>query len=318
MPPIHSQLDAANRDSVLSAEAETGPRPLFCCVNDNVPTETTALLQAACVSRGVDYLEIDARFFNYDPEKILSRGDLLFRPAVSLAAIRVELFLYRDGVATFRTGAQDDIYFDCSYWPLLLARAGVPIPRTIPCATTQRDLLRGYVDRLGGFPIVVKCLGGSGGIGVMRVESFPALFSLTDYLLAQGVSPLLCTYIEDATHWRVIVVGNHAIAAYRNLLEIDDFRTYAGTDPADYHQAVPPMIAEVAIQAVHALRLEHGGVDILEHKSGRVYVLEVNYPCYFPPAQQVLGIDIAGTMLDHLLVKALTLKQSDKIEKVTE
>ena len=59
----------------------------------------------------------------------------------------------------------------------------------------------------------------------------------------------------------------------------------------------------LAVSAVQAIRRELGGVDILEHPSGRLYLLEANFPCYFPQAQVVAGIDVAGAMVDHLLTK---------------
>jgi len=50
----------------------------------------------------------------------------------------------------------------------------------------------------------------------MRVDSFAALFSLVDYILVQGVNPLLASYIEGAIHWRLTVVGTDVVAGYRN------------------------------------------------------------------------------------------------------
>jgi glutathione synthase/RimK-type ligase-like ATP-grasp enzyme len=273
------------------------------CVNDGVPSESISLLRAAARLRDVEYIEIDVRSFDYDPSWQLQPGDMLFRPAVSHAASRVEQFLYREGVATFWAGPLD-IHFESSYWQALLSRLGVPMPRTIPCASPSRELLRTFVERLGGFPVVVKCPGSSRGIGTMRADSFPALFSIVDYALSMGSAPLLMAYVDNATHWRVVVVGQRAVAAYRNDQEDDDFRTYAGRDPSHYLSKVPEPLAALATSAVQALRLEHGGVDVLEHASGRLYVLEVNFPCYFPQAHLIAGIDVAGEMVEHLLVKA--------------
>ena len=45
-------------------------------------------------------------------------------------------------------------------------------------------------------------------------------------------------------------------------------------------------------------------MDILEDARGRLFLLEANFPCYYPQAQLVAGTDIAGMMLDHLLKKA--------------
>lgn len=293
----------------------TGPlQARFYCVNDGVPVETTALLREACLRRHIEYIEVEASSFDYRPERELSPGDLLYRPAVSTAAMRVEQFLTREGVATFHSDPEG-AFFDCTNSPLLMQRAGVPIPRTVYCSTTNRDVLRDYVAQLGGFPIVFKLLGGSGGVGVMRVDSSPALFSLVDHALSRGSSPLLCAYVGDAVHWRVVVVGSRAVAAYRNTPEPDDFRTNASTNASDSFREVPPALAEVAIRAVHALRCEHGGVDVLEHASGRLFVLEANFPCYFPQAQQVAGIDIAGMMVEHLLAKAERLRAASASAK---
>lgn len=298
-----SHSETAPADPALSP-------PVFCCVNDGVPDETISLLRAACEARGVEYLELDAPSFAYEPNQCLRPGDLLFRPAVSGVATRVEQFLYHPQVATFYS-RPEDAFFECANWPLFLARSGVPLPRMIPCASASRTLLKDVTARLGGFPLIVKVLGGSSGIGTMRLDSFPALFSVMDFLLAKGHSAYLAAYVADAIHWRVVVVGTEAVAAYQNVPQTDDFRTYADQRPERYTQDVRPDLAEVALLAVHALHLEHGGVDILEHASGRLYVLEVNFPCYFPEAQLAVGIDVAGAMLNHLMKKAEWLKHAE-------
>jgi hypothetical protein len=276
---------------------------IFHCVNDGVPAETITLLADACSSRELEFVEIDARTFEFEPEDRLGEGDLLYRPAVSLLAQRVEQHLCTTEVATFYADPTD-VYFSPTSSPILHQRAGVPVPRTIYCATRDRARLAGYVDRLGGLPIVVKLLGFSGGLGVMVVDTLPSFYSLIDYLVGNGSMPLLCAYVDDAVHWRAVVVGDRMVASYQNRPEHDDFRTYASTDVEDYTAPPPPGLEDVAVRAVRALRIETGGVDVLEHPSGRLYVLEANFPCYFPQAQLVAGVDVAGTMVDHLIAKA--------------
>jgi glutathione synthase/RimK-type ligase-like ATP-grasp enzyme len=183
-------------------------------------------------------------------------------------------------------------------------RAGLPIPRTIYYAGSDRQLLRSQVSHLGGFPILIKIPGYSRGIGVIRVDTLPALFSLMDYLTAIGVSPSLSTFVADAVHWRLTVVGDRVVSAYKNVLETDDFRTYASDSPDDYFEMVPPQMEELAVKAVQLLRVQFGGVDLLAHSSGRLYFLEANFPAYFANAQRVAGHDISGAILDCLLGKA--------------
>lgn len=267
------------------------------------------LLREACTARGIEYREIDARSFLYDDDDQLAPGDLLYRPATSLAAMRVEQFLFGPGVATFYRDPLGAFFTPASS-PLLFQRAGLPIPRTYFCHSADRRFLDACAERVGGFPLVVKMLGYSRGVGVMRVDSLPSLYSVVDFAVAQGGAPLITAYVDASTHWRVNVVGARAVAAYRNAIEANDFRTYARLDPADYTADVRPDLAELAIASIDALRLETGGVDILEHPSGRLYLLESNFPCYFGTAQEVIGVNIAGAMVDHLVAKALRLAVS--------
>ncbi len=276
--------------------------PKFYCVNDSVPAETTRLLEQACRRRRVDYHEIETATFDFNPKRRLKPGDLLYTPAVAPAAGCVQQFLWTEGVVTFFTDP-NLMFYDCLNYPLLFERAELPGPRTFPLTTNQRPLLRSLVKRIGGLPAIIKVPGWSNGIGVIRVDSAAALFSVVDCLLAQRSQPSLCEYIPGALHWRVIVIGDRAVACYRNPLIPEDFRSHVTENKKDYFIQVPEALAKIAVKAVHTLRLEFGGVDILQTRTGKHYLLETNFPCYFPQAQKVAGIDIAGMMLDHLLAK---------------
>ncbi len=278
----------------------------FYCVNDCVPRESVEYLEQACSTRNIPFTEIDAALFDPDLDRKCNRGDLLFRPAISFRAIRAEQSLYDEGVATFYADPEGPL-FTCANQNLAFTRVGLPLPRYYTCLDFVPEVLLEKVNYLGGFPIVVKILGGSSGIGVIRVDSPPAMLSLVEYLIAQGQTPILSTYIEDAIHWRLVVVGNKAIAAYQNPKLDDDFRTFGSTDTADITNKPDERLELIAVNAVHALRLEFGGVDLLLHESGRIYLLEANFPCYFAHAQIHGGIDVAGEMVDYLLRKSLIL-----------
>jgi len=262
-------------------------------------------LRAACAERGIDYRDIDARRFDFTTVQPLGRGDLLYRPAASWIAMRVEQALYSPAAATFY--ANDwGVFHDCLLPPLLFERAGLAIPRTVYAATPDRDKLRGIVEWLGGFPIVAKWLGHAGGTAVLRVDSFPALFSVMDYAGDGAIPPLLSEYIADAVHFRLVVVGDRIAAGYRNLQAADDFRSMGSEDPADYRLPINPAMAALAVSAARVLGVETAGVDILRAPDGGLFLLEANFPCYFAQAQIVAGIDVAGMMVDHLIKKAGT------------
>lgn len=279
----------------------------FYYVNDDVPEVTTEQLRRACADRDVEFTEVYAPAFLFDPASQLLPGDMLYRAAVSMTSMRVEQFLFTEGVSTFYAHPQG-VFFGYTNAPLLFQRAGLPIPRRFPLASPNRELIRRHLKALGGLPVVLK-LPGSGGIGTIIVETLPALFSLLDLLFAQKQQPALCAFVDQAVHWRLIVVGNRVVACYRNIPEDDDFRTYASTEKADFVDP-PAALAELAIRAVAVLGLEFGGVDILQHPSGRLYLLESNFPCFFGQPKIVADIDVAGAMLDHLIAKARGLSKA--------
>lgn len=284
----------------------------FCLVSEaGVPDESRELLSDACADRGIPFETVIAKSFDFNPARRLAPGDLLYRAAVSVAGARTEQFLYAPGVATFHSDP-GGVYFAAENQTILAEGAGVPMPRTVYLASSAAALLEKQVERVGGFPVVVKVLGRSSGIGVMRADSMPALRSLVDFSLAQGHNPLLCEFVRDALHWRVVVLGGKAIASYRNRPIPNDFRTCGTTDPADFDAPPPPAVVEAALRATAACRLDFAGVDVLEAPSGAVYFLEANFPCYYPHAQLYGGVDIAGRMVDFLVAKAGHAPQPDR------
>jgi hypothetical protein len=276
----------------------------FCLVTEaSVPEETVSLLREACRERGIPFQAITARTFDYDPSHRLDAGDMLYNAATSVAAFRVEQFLFAPSVATFYT-SPNGIFFNVRSQTQLAEFTGIPMPKTVYLGSGNPALLRQQVDRLGGFPVVLKVLGRSSGIGVMLAESMASLRSQVDFAIAQGHNPLLCQFIPDAVHWRVIVLGGKAIASYRNKQVADDFRSCGSTDRADYEVKLPRPASEIAARAAAMCELDFAGVDVLEDPEGNVWFLEANFPCYYPQAQLHGGVDIAGAMADFLAAKA--------------
>ncbi|MBI1319180.1 MAG: hypothetical protein GC168_09585 [Candidatus Hydrogenedens sp.] len=277
-------------------------------IDDGVPSETTEVMADACRSRGIRFLPVDAQDFDFSQPSPLLPGDMMYRAAVSGAAIKTEQFLFADGVATLYSD-DEGVFFDTGAALTLFERAGVPTPRTVYCNTTNRARLRRYAEFVGGFPLLAKFPGASGGVNVVLIESIQGLNSFVDHTLYNGFVPLLSTYIPDAEHWRVVVVGGGVAGAYINQTRTDDFRSYDDGNPENYRLPDDDEMLRSAIAAVQSLGVEFGGVDILRHGSGRHYVLEANFPCYFADAQRTGGFDIAGAIVEHLHAKAIRLAE---------
>jgi ribosomal protein S6--L-glutamate ligase len=272
----------------------------FFCVDDRAPEVTISVLRGACEARDVEFVHVRAHAALPGP---LEPGDGLYRPAVSAKAIWVERQLWRADTASFH--ADPDGPFVLITSPVeLWARLGLPVPRTLDPISTDRRQLDAQVEELSGYPVIVKFQGGEGGVGVMRADSSPALYSIIDYAFAKDSRPHLSAYVPDALHLRVIVVGDQAVTAYRNVTAVGDFRTYTSQDPDDYDLPISDELGALAVAATQALRLELAGVDILEHASGRRYLLEANFPCYFATPETVAGVDVSGALVEHLMAKS--------------
>lgn len=283
-----------------------GPGQRLYFVDDDVPGETTELFREACEKKGIDFYWVDADIFDFSAPSPLEPGDMIYRAAVSGAAHKAEQHLFVDGAATLYSDP-DGVFFDTGAALALFERAGVPAPRTVYCHTTNREMLLRYAEYVGGFPLLAKFPGASGGVNVVLIESPQGLFSFVDHALFNGSRPILTAYVPDAEHWRIIVVGDKPVGAYLNAVRPGDFRTYDDEDPENYRFPEDTDMLVSAIQAVACLHVEFGGVDVLYHPSGRHYVLEANFPCYFAPAQTVGGFDIAGAIVEHLQAKAIAL-----------
>jgi len=190
--------------------------------------------------------------------------------------------------------------------PLLLQENGLPMIKSIFDIPSDKKLLSQYVNKLDSFPIIIKAIGGSHGVGVMRVDSMESLVSIVDYLnsLSDSKNYILRSYIDHESSARLIVLDNKVIDSISYKRGKQDFRSNAGTDLVVSKKQFSQTIQNNAIKAVNSYGSDFGGVDILIDKKGKGHIAEVNIPCFFPRSQIETGVDIAGELVSFLLKKA--------------
>ena len=271
--------------------------------------ERAAQLEAACQQRNIPCVVLESTTADHLNLPFLLPGDVLYN--VTRGGVRLEEYLWRPGIATFYTGPVPPHNIqDSTRWLAAHTLAGLPQPRTIIHPTADRALLTRYVEHLGGFPLVLKVAGGTLGTGVMRVDSWPALYSLTDFLVAQGTDFILRQYLESSAVGRLMVIGKRVVGALSYTNPPDDFRTNAAAAPLSQLTQFAPEVEALAVAAVWSAGAEMGGVDILLDPQGRPYLLEINIPCGFATFPR-LGIDVPGMLVDYLATKAERLRRHD-------
>jgi ribosomal protein S6--L-glutamate ligase len=185
-----------------------------------------------------------------------------------------------------------------------LAAAGIPVPDT--CFVTRKALFFDAVDRVGGYPVVVKQPSGMGGDGVFKIDDptqadtcVNARLDPVKGLLVQRFFP-----VSGRVDARILVIGGRVAGAMTLSPAPDDFRTNihrrgraAAFDP-------PAAWKHMAVAAAKACGLDIAGIDMMGKKSGSPCVVEVNYSPGFRGLEAATGIDIAMEIIDFAVHKA--------------
>ncbi|MFA6034268.1 MAG: RimK family alpha-L-glutamate ligase [Myxococcota bacterium] len=178
-----------------------------------------------------------------------------------------------------------------------LSAAGIRVPRTV--MSRDRDDLDQMVERVGGFPLILKLTTGTQGVGVMIAESMESMRSALDALWGLGQNILIQEYVRESlgSDIRVVVVGGEAVAAYRRVARTGEFRSNIHRGGRGETVVLSPEVSAAAIGSVRAIGLDVAGVDILE-SSGGPMVIEVNASPGLKGVEETTGVDVAAKIID--------------------
>ena len=273
---------------------------LILIVKGGEDATTMGLLRQAARKLGVEIVEVDFR----DPLPDLNPREkyLLYRVTPAHGSLRVERAICEKYLCVSL------VRFAYNHSPKTVQElVGIPAPRTEDVREADPASLMDKVEKVGGFPLVVKDkVPGGHGVGVIKVESLESLQSITRLILAQGrnESFQIQQFIPHPRHARLIVLGEKVIDSIAYNGNDYDFRTNRSRDEIKVeYWKFPEAVEQTAIAATRANLVEYGGVDIIDD-DGDLYVLEVNNPCYFARAQLCTGYPTSERMIEYLLAKA--------------
>ena len=260
------------------------------------------LLESACRKLKIQFKQLDPYTYDFSKASPVKAGDIVYRVSRGKLLRFFEDFIVKKDTVTFNL-------YPLLHRPdaFLLEKQHISTPRTIFCATNDHEDLLSYVKKVGGFPVVLKALGGTRGMGVIKIDSVTSLFSIVDYLISQNKFVVMREFIPVKTSARLIVLGDQVAASMEYVAGNHDFRTNQAKDPRVVPKKFAKNIEELAIKATHAMGWEFGGVDVLINGK-KAYVTEVNYPCNFVRAHKVLKKDVALEMVKYLQQKSRKMK----------
>ena len=132
------------------------------------------------------------------------------------------------------------------------------------------------------FPIIMKTLEGSKGVGVLFIESERQMESLIQLLFNQNedIDLLIQEYIETDSDIRVIVLGGKVIASMKRDVIKGDFRSNVSQGAKVKEYKLTELEVEQCLLAAKAIDGSWTAVDFIPSKNPKKdppYILEVNH-----------------------------------------
>jgi RimK family alpha-L-glutamate ligase len=178
----------------------------------------------------------------------------------------------------------------------LLARAGLPTPRTIACERPE-DALEAF-EELGG-DVIVKPLFGSMGAGMARVDDGDVAHRVFSALaLERAVYYLQETLPHDGRDLRALVVGGRVLAAIERVGS--GWRANLARGARARAVQLSAEQERLCVEAAEVLGADYAGVDLLRAADGRDYVLELNGIPGWSGLQKATGVDVAAALVAHV------------------
>jgi len=186
---------------------------------------------------------------------------------------------------------------------LKLQEYGLTQPKTalIP-SVEHKDIAIEKIDTK--YPIIMKTLAGSKGVGVLFVESERSYDSLVQLLHSQNpdIDLLIQEYIKTDKDIRVIVLGGLVIAAMERKVIEGDFRSNVsqGSKVASYK--LSDLEIEQCLLASKAVNGVWTAVDFIPSKEPKTkppYILEVNHSPGTAGIEKASGKNIAKEVIQY-------------------
>jgi RimK family alpha-L-glutamate ligase len=248
---------------------------------------------------------VDGKAFNADDKEgfEISRDDTIAIIRGSTASRDAGLDLVSQleklGICCINSRSTISMCADKYWTSLRLADASIPTPKT--ALVQSEDTLQASLDIIGEeYPLILKTLRGSKGVGVIFIESKRQLSSLLQLLWKQDETTeiLLQSYIKSDFDVRVLVLGGKIQAAMRREVIKGDFRSNVSQGAKVKKYKLSDEEITICLSADKAVNGVWTAVDFI--KNGKdTFVLEVNSSPGTEGIEEATGQNIIKEILQH-------------------
>lgn len=294
---------------VISSETAPGKKPFH-------RTARRFVDEAKRAGHDIYIVQVEGAIITYDNGyKIFNADDkdgfeidndtvAIVRGSVRLKKSYLDLLsqLEKIGVCMVNSRETVEISADKYRTYLKLQDYGLTQPKTvlIPNADTLQQSLESLDSK---FPIIMKTLEGSKGVGVLFIESERQIESLVQLLYNQNedVDLLIQEYIKTDGDIRVIVLGGKVIASMKRDVVEGDFRSNVSQGAKVKEYELTDLEIEQCLLAAKAIDGSWVAVDFIPSKNPKTeppYILEVNHSPGTEGIEKATGDNIVKKVID--------------------
>ncbi|MFZ1704809.1 MAG: RimK family alpha-L-glutamate ligase [Saprospiraceae bacterium] len=181
----------------------------------------------------------------------------------------------------------------------ILAAAGIPVPRTVYVSNLQT--LPHMLNEMGNFPIIIKLINGTQGMGVILAENKSNAESIVEAFHTTNDKIILQKFVKEAkgSDIRALVVDGKIVGSMKRQARPGDFRSNLHRGGTSEQIVLTKDEEATALRSVEILGLNVAGVDMLKTHNGPV-VLEVNASPGLEGIEGTTKIDIAGEIIAYV------------------
>ena len=238
----------------------------------------------------LDLVAPDAPTSGLDLDVVLDRCVAHARGGYTLRALE------RWGIPTLNSAEAVDLCDDKALTSLMLAKAGVPTPKTLLAYSTESAL---KACEALGYPAVLKPVTGSWGRLLAKVNGPEQAKAVLGQKQEHGSFHHEIFYVQEFVRKpgrdiRAYVVGGKVLAAsYRTS---EHWVTNAHRGAVSIACPITPQIEELALRSCAAVGARLAGVDLFETPDG-LQVVEVNSGGEFRGLMTTTDVDIAAEIV---------------------
>lgn len=185
-----------------------------------------------------------------------------------------------------------------------LADAGIPVPLT--AIVPDEEAIDVGLKKIGNkFPIIVKTLAGSKGLGVFIIDRIESLKSTLQAIwkINPNTEVLFQEYIDSSYDLRIHVLGNKVVATMKRFKIKKDFRSNYSLGGKVLEVKLTEEQEKIAILSAKVVGAVWTGVDMMVDKSGNSYIIEVNTSPGTEGIEKATGKSVVKMVLKYALNK---------------